>query len=60
MIDIAHKRKIRVMSFLMLARSYNGLWIVKAEPKSLETFLGLAISVGTSATLIRSSIVASR
>jgi hypothetical protein len=32
---------------------------MKAEPKSLENFLGLAINLGTSATLIQSSIVAS-
>jgi hypothetical protein len=32
----------------MLARSYSGLWITKAKPMSLETFLELAISLGTS------------
>jgi hypothetical protein len=45
------------MSFLMLAKSCSGLWIAKVEPKSLEASLGLVISIGTSATLIRSSIV---
>jgi hypothetical protein len=48
------------MCFLMLAKSCSRLWIVKVEPKSLETFLGLAISLGMSITLTQLSIVASR
>jgi hypothetical protein len=47
------------MSFIMLARSCNGLWIVKAKPKSLEAFLGVVKNLGTSVTLIWWSIVAS-
>jgi hypothetical protein len=35
------------------------LWIAKYEPRSLGVFLGLAISLGMSATLTRLSIVAS-
>jgi hypothetical protein len=35
------------------------LWNVKAKPRSLGASLGLAISLGMSATLIRLSIVAS-
>jgi hypothetical protein len=34
----------------MLAKSYKGLWIVKAEPKSLEAFLGVVISLGMNVT----------
>jgi hypothetical protein len=40
------------MSFLMLAKSCSGLWIVKAEPKGLGVSLGLAISLGMKATSI--------
>jgi hypothetical protein len=47
------------MPFLMLSKSYSGLWIAKVKPKSLAASLRLAISIGTSATLIRLSIVAS-
>jgi hypothetical protein len=54
------KEKLKSHIFPMLAKSCNGLWTVKAEPKSLGASLGLAIRLGTSATLIRSSIVASR
>jgi hypothetical protein len=43
----------------MLAKSCSGLWIVKAEPKCLETFLGVVKSLGMSVTLIWSNIVAS-
>jgi hypothetical protein len=32
----------------MLAKFFNGLWIVKAEPKSLEAFLGVVKSLGMS------------
>jgi hypothetical protein len=32
----------------MLAKSYSGLWIAKADPKSLEAFLGVVTSLGTS------------
>jgi hypothetical protein len=39
------------MFFSMLVKSYSGLMIVKAEPKSLETFLGVATSLGASVTL---------
>jgi hypothetical protein len=53
------KEKIESHIFLMLAKSCSGLWTVKAEPKSLGASLGLVISLGTSATLIRSSIVVS-
>jgi hypothetical protein len=38
------------MSFLMLAKSYSGLKIVKVEPKSLEAFLGVETSLGMSIT----------
>jgi hypothetical protein len=47
------------MSFLMLARFCSGLWIAKAEPKSIESFLGVVKSLGMSVTLIWSNIVAS-
>jgi hypothetical protein len=47
------------MSFLMLAKSYNGFWNVKVEPESLETFLGVVKSLGMSIMLIWSNIVAS-
>jgi hypothetical protein len=47
------------MSFSMLDKSFSGLWIVKAEPKSLETFLGVVKSVWMSITLIWLNIVAS-
>jgi hypothetical protein len=47
------------MSFSMLARSCSGLWIAKAEPRSIEAFLGVVKSLGTSVTLIWWSIVAS-
>jgi hypothetical protein len=55
-----HLKKIRVMSFPMLAKSCKGLWIVKVEPRSLEATLGAVISLGTSDMLIWSSIVVSR
>jgi hypothetical protein len=55
-----HLKKLESHIFFMLAKSYSGLWILKAEPNSLGTSLGLAISLGTSDTLIRLSIVASR
>jgi hypothetical protein len=35
------------MSFLKLARSYSGLWIVKTEPKNLGVSLGAVISLET-------------
>jgi hypothetical protein len=54
-----HLKKIRVMSFPMLAKSCKGLWIVKVEPRSLEATLGAVISLGTSDMLIWSSIVVS-
>jgi hypothetical protein len=31
----------------MIAKSYKGLWIVKAEPKSLGVSLGAVISLET-------------
>jgi hypothetical protein len=40
------------MSFPIIAKSYSGLWIVKAEPKNLETFLGVVKSLKTSVMLI--------
>jgi hypothetical protein len=55
-----HLKKIRVMSFPMLAKSCKGLWIVKVEPRSLEATLGAVKSLGTSDMLIWSSIVVSR
>jgi hypothetical protein len=54
------KEKLESHVFFMLAWSCSGLWIVKAEPKSLETFLGVVKSLGTSITLIWLSKVASR
>jgi hypothetical protein len=33
------------MTFLTLAKYYKGLYIVKAEPKSLEASLGVVISL---------------
>jgi hypothetical protein len=53
------KEKLESMSFLMLARSCSGLWIVKVEPKGLETLLGVVKSLGTSVMLMRLSMVAS-
>jgi hypothetical protein len=53
------KEKIECYIFLTLARSCSGLWTTKAEAKSIGASLGLAISLGTSAMLIRSSTVAS-
>jgi hypothetical protein len=53
------KEKLENHVFPMLAKSCSRLWIVKAEPKSQEPFLGVAKSLGTSVMLIRSSIVAS-
>jgi hypothetical protein len=50
----------KVTSFPMLAKSCIRLWTAKDEPRSLGAFLGLAISLGTSAMLIRLSTVASR
>jgi hypothetical protein len=44
----------------MLAQSCSGLWIMKAEPKNLETFLGVVKSLKMNVTLIRSNIVSSR
>jgi hypothetical protein len=43
----------------MLARFYSGLWIVKAEPKNLEAFIGLVKNLGMRVMLMRLSIVAS-
>jgi hypothetical protein len=53
------KDKLESHVFPMLARSCSELYIVKAEPKSLGASLGLAISLGTSVTSIRSNIVVS-
>jgi hypothetical protein len=46
--------------FLMLAKSYKGLLIVKAEPKSLGVSLGAVISLEMSVMLTWLSIVESR
>jgi hypothetical protein len=43
----------------MLANSCSGIWIVKDETKSLETFIGVMKMLGMSVTLIQSNIVAS-
>jgi hypothetical protein len=66
LVDLAYSRltphlrdKLESHVFSMLAKFYNGLWTVKAEPKSLGASLGLAISLGMSVMLTRSSIVAS-
>jgi hypothetical protein len=40
-------------------KSYKGVWIVKAEPKSLEASLGVVISLGTDITSTWLRIVAS-
>jgi hypothetical protein len=47
------------MSFFMLAKSCSGLWIVKAEPKSLAALLVVVKNIGMSITLMWLSIVAS-
>jgi hypothetical protein len=64
--DLAYSRltphlrdKLGSHVFSTLAKFYNGLWTVKAESKSLGASLGLAISLGMSAMLTRSSIVVS-
>jgi hypothetical protein len=64
--DLAYSRltphlrdKLESHVFSTLAKFYNGLWTVKAESKSLGASLGLAISLGMSAMLTRSSIVVS-
>jgi hypothetical protein len=44
---------------MMLARCCSGLWIVKPEPKNLESFLGVMKRLGMSVMLMRSSIVVS-
>jgi hypothetical protein len=54
------KEKLESMYFLMLAKSCSRLWIMKAKLKSLETFLGVVKSLGTSVTLILSNIAVSR
>jgi hypothetical protein len=53
------KEKLESHIFPTLAKSCSRLWIVKAELKSLETFLGVARSLGTSITLTWLSIVVS-
>jgi hypothetical protein len=51
------KEKLESHVFLMLAKSCSRLWIAKAEPKSLEDFLGVVKRLGMSITLIWSNIV---
>jgi hypothetical protein len=43
----------------MLVKSYSELWIVRVNPKSLETFLGVVKSLGMSVMLTQSNIVVS-
>jgi hypothetical protein len=47
------------MSFLTLAKSYKGLWIVKAEPKNLGVSLGAVINLETSVPSTWSNTLAS-
>jgi hypothetical protein len=47
------------MSFPTLAKSYKGLWIVKAEPKNLGVSLGAVISLETSVPSTWSNMLAS-
>jgi hypothetical protein len=53
------KEKLESHAFFMLARSYKELQIVKVEPKSLEAYPGVVISLGTSVKLTWLSIEAS-
>jgi hypothetical protein len=54
------KDKLVSHVFSMLAKFYSGLWIVKVDPKSLGTSLGLVIILGMSVVMLtRLSIVAS-
>jgi hypothetical protein len=54
------KRKTRGSYFFsMLPKSYKGLWIVKAEPKRVETSLGVLISLGMIVTSTWSNMLAS-
>jgi hypothetical protein len=41
---------MRDMSFMMLSKSYKGLWIVEVDPKSLEASPRVLISLGMSVT----------
>jgi hypothetical protein len=54
------KDKLESHMFSDVAKSCSGLWIVRAEPKSLEIFLEVVKSLGMSVTLIQSNIVAKR
>jgi hypothetical protein len=53
------REKLESRVFLTLAKSYKGLWIVKAEPKSLGVSLGEMISLETIVSSTWSNMIAS-